>query len=288
MDFNAFFNQAWSDHAKDSRAVAGRMAEGAQLATSGSELAQLMHLVTHIFGEHLGEWAEGERELDKLVQHKNLQWAEKAALARAKATLRLGRDAHYIPRELPISDQARAMAAAASAQAAHGHLLAATELLHTVKEICDGLTTDDPAQRALAVTANNLCCTLEEKTSRTSEESETMLYAARLALLKWGEVGDWRQKQSAEYRMAKALLQAKRPEEARTHALACLEILEGNSAGVFDFFSVRDCFATIEWMVGNQKEFLQELSAAETLFNSLSDEEKQWAGLDMEKLRALI
>lgn len=68
---------------------------------------------------------------------------------------------------------------------------------------------DHPAFRALAVTGNNLACTLEEKNHRSLQETELMILASRTARKYWELAGGWLEISRAEYRLAMNYLQAK-------------------------------------------------------------------------------
>ena len=287
MDFNTFLNQAWADHGKDSAGVARRLKEGAALINHSAQIGQLAHLATHVLGEHLGQWVEGERHLNELLKHKNLDDEGRQAIARSQATLRLSADGKSIPENMPKSDQARVMAAAASARMSHGHLESAVHLLNAARLLCNDLPKDDPAQKSLAATANNLSCALEEKSGRTAGETELMLFAARLALVQWSLVGGWRQVQAAHYRMSKSAFQAQRPEEAYTHALTCLQINEANGGGDFEFFSAHECLANAELARGNKPGFLRSLAECEKHLARLSSEDQQWVTSDMANLKRL-
>ena len=77
-----------------------------------------------------------------------------------------------------------------------------------------GLDAADPTNRALAVTANNLACTLEEKTRRSPAERALMTTAARAARRFWALAGTWLETERAEYRLAMTWLQAAQDAQA--------------------------------------------------------------------------
>lgn len=70
MDFDSFLNQAWDEHATDAAGVAQRLAaSGPSLVTDEAQIAPLGNLVHHVYGEHLGRWAEGLALLHRLAKH---------------------------------------------------------------------------------------------------------------------------------------------------------------------------------------------------------------------------
>jgi len=66
MSFSEFLDQAWNDHADNSNAVAKRFPEGIRLLEKNDQIPQLAGLMTHVMGEHLGEWEKGIELLKQL------------------------------------------------------------------------------------------------------------------------------------------------------------------------------------------------------------------------------
>ena len=65
--------------------------------------------------------------------------------------------------------------------------------------------------RALAVAANNLASSLEERSTRSAGERELMILAAQTARHYWGRAGGWLETERAEYRLAMSWVQAGDP-----------------------------------------------------------------------------
>ena len=59
MPFDAFLEAAWNDHGDRPREVADRLAASLDVVAAPEHVAQYARIVTHVFGEHLGEWARG-------------------------------------------------------------------------------------------------------------------------------------------------------------------------------------------------------------------------------------
>ncbi len=88
-----------------------------------------------------------------------------------------------------------------------------------------------PAARALAISANNIACSLEEATApRTATDTALMLEAAAAARRWWAIAGGQVQIGRAEYRLAMSHLSAGQPERAMPHAHAALAAAQGEGS----------------------------------------------------------
>ena len=97
MTFDEMLEQAWSDHADHPAAVADRLVAAAPTIASAEQLAPFARIVTHVYGEHLGECERGVSLLNSL--RKLPVYAETpevgGIVTRAVATLRfLGGDSN--------------------------------------------------------------------------------------------------------------------------------------------------------------------------------------------------
>jgi len=52
MDFEAFLNAAWSDHASDAEAVAERLTQSTAMLQETAQIPRYAQLGAHVFGEH--------------------------------------------------------------------------------------------------------------------------------------------------------------------------------------------------------------------------------------------
>lgn len=256
MSFSDFLSQAWGQHATDTVAVFDRLDEGARLATTGAELASLAGLVLHVAGEHLGRFDAARQQLEALRAHPAYQegspeagvlWRSLAALALAQ-----GQDEEAArladrgaPAELPAaSGTARVHASAAALLAGQERYVEArTRLGEAVALLAYGPDAKDPAARALAVTANNLAASLEERAGRGPEADATMVFAAQQARRYWEIAGTWLHVERAEYRLSRAMAAAGRLAEAEAHARLCLETCEANQAPAEERFFGQEALA---------------------------------------------
>lgn len=226
MSFEEFINQAWDDHAVKTHEVAEKLRHQS-VAQSASEIVQVAGLVTHVFGEHLGQWDDGIRVLQALKQPDE---ETKAAIERSIASLELSSGKPQKLKTLTTSDQIRVLAVSASALSEQKQAAKAEQFFRDALTKAHGLKREDPANRALAVTGNNLACALEEKKSRSKDETTLMITAAEAARKYWEIAGTWLHVERAEYRLANTYMKADDLARALKHAQECLRICQANNA----------------------------------------------------------
>lgn len=289
MDFDSFLNQAWDEHATHATTVAERLAaQGPARVIEEAQVVPLANLVHHVYGEHLGRWAEGLALLQQLAAHPACTGTAVEALARFQASLALSEGRADERAAMTPSDRIRVGALAAAnlaerdtprASALFGEALAEAE--HA------GLDAADPTNRALAVTANNLACTLEEKTSRSAPEVALMISAAQAARRFWALAGTWLETERAEYRLAMTWLQAGDPALARHHAQQCLAIVQEHDAPALERFFGHEALALAEAAAGNARGRAAALAQANEAFAALDEADRGWCRPTLEKLLAL-
>lgn len=262
-DLDAFVSQGWTDHERDAAGVLARLPDALPLVTAPAHVATLTALLVHVAGEHLGRWQDGLALLDRVAALPVVASgsAEDQAVARGRATLllcagdRAGADAllsRAHPAGLPEgSTRARVLAVAASALAGQRRIDEALDLFDEALRAADyGPTKDDPAARALAVTGNNLACALEERAGRTPAEDRLLELAARTGRRFWEVAGGWTQVERAEYRLAMTFVALGRPQDALTHARACLSVCEANGADAGERFFAHEALARAHHAAG--------------------------------------
>ena len=174
MTFDAFVEAAWNDHGDRPIEVAERLAASLHVVSAPEHVAPFARIVTHVFGEHLGEWERGARMLESLrgLPAFDRSPAAEGAVARSIGALRYARgDAHALDALAP-DDRIVAIATAVSAfagladfkraLAAYGEALALAAA---------GLSAGSPALRALAIGGNNVASALEGKRGRDDAET---------------------------------------------------------------------------------------------------------------------
>ncbi len=250
MSFEDFLNQGWDDHATDAAKVWARLPEGLDLIQSEADIGTLAHLAQHVAGEHLGLWQEGRRFLDRLVRHPKFNaitpsgktvYRSLAVLARGEGDVtssEVFERQSLAGGDVPAaSDRVRILAQTASALAGQRRVEEAERLFGEALELASyGPKAKDPAARALAVTGNNLAAELEDRKSRTQQETSLMLLAAETGRRYWEIAGTWTEVERAEHRLAMCHIAAGNGQQAMKHARECIGICEDNRAVPYEHF----------------------------------------------------
>ena len=277
--FEDYLSGAWGLHGKDAVAVARDFPVGMGLVQNADQAGQLAHLICHVFGEHLGQWSDGVaalRELRKVLSSQSLGDTQeaRAALVRAEESLKLCSGSGHDLSILSKSDQIRTLAVSASALGERD-VARAEALFRQAILLAEGLDRGDPANRALAITGNNLACALEEKVNRTQGQSDLMIFSAQIARRFWEIAGTPSHVAVAEYRLAKSYLKTGLPEEGLRHALLGLEICEKNQASAYDLFYALESVAEAYQAIGNSEAHHAARRKMFSTFERLTPEEKK-------------
>lgn len=146
------------------------------------------------------------------------------------------------------------------------------------------LEKSDPANRALAVTGNNLACTLEEKPKKDAADIDLMVIAAKTGRKYWEISGGWKEIQIAEYRLSMTYIQAEDFQKAFEHAQNCIEIGEENAAGAFDMFYGFEALAYVEQARKNRVGYSKAIEKVKFYFEQLSPENQLLCDKNLQKL----
>jgi len=277
MSFDAFLEQAWSDHGDRPEDVAHRLEQGYALIESPSQIAPFARILAHVDGEHLAHWTDGVARLERLRTHAHWRDTGDGALVvrRLVAALRLGSGEADVP-GLAAADLAHAHAVAASAVAAQHRMSAAIGHYRAARSAAaSGLPGSDPAIRALAVASNNLAAILEETNPPSADETATMLDAARASREYWACAGGWLEVERAEYMLAKCHLAAGDAAGALVHAQECIAICERNEADAFERFFGQGVIAQAYRALDDAQGFAAAKAAALAQFDTLSADQKK-------------
>lgn len=288
MDFDTYLDRAWTDHASDSAKVAENFEYGIELLEKEEQIGQLVHLITHVTGEHLGAWERGLVLLSQIQASKKwvLSLATSGALARSRAALEIAAGKNSDVESLAISDQIRAYATAATALGSRGMVDRSLDFFQRALQLIPAdLPKNDPAFRTLAAMGNNLAATLEEKPQLSKPEEDLMIYVAKLGRKYWEVAGTWLEVERAEYRLANSFLKAANLPKALEHAQFCLEGIETNKAPVLEYFFGYEALAKIEKVKNNAVGFEKALKNVEKYFTELSEDDQKWCSNYLDALR---
>ena len=285
MDFEDWLAGAWRTHADNPAAVAAdAVATGLALTTGDAQLAALVNLVHHVHGEHLGHWAGGQQALWQLRAHPACGEAGGAAVRRALASLALCAEDAGALDGLDASARVRAAAMAAANLAARD-TRRAQQLFEQALSESAALPDTDPCLRALAVTGNNLACTLEEKPARSGDERALMILAAQTARRCWALAGGWLETERAEYRLAMSWLAAGDAAQARQHTQACLDIVQAHSGAALERFFAWEALARAARAEGAAPDLARAHAEAESAFAALDEGDRGWCRPSLDALR---
>ena len=289
MEFDAFIDQGWTDHASQPAAVALRLQDQAlALVTQPEQLLPLAHLAQHVHGGHLGQWQAGIAFQQRLAALPLCAAGSPAAqaLQRHIASLALAGGLGDSRAALGPSDRIRVTALASANLADHDSTRAAS-LLHEALVEADtaALPDADPALRTLAITGNTLACTMEEKPQRSDPERALMILAAQTARRYWQRAGTWLEVERAEYRLAITWLHAGDPVQARRHAQDCLETVRAQSAPALEQFFAWEALGRVERAAGNGTGHRQALQQMEAAFLALDEADRGWCETSLVALR---
>lgn len=282
MDFNAYLNQSWNNHADKANEVMSSFSEGIKLVSESSQIPQLAGLITHVAGEHLGEFHVGS---ELLTQLENLSFNNdetRAALKRSQAILSYTQDQNFSIAGYSVSDQIRITSTAASAFAGLNKITNAIEAFKKSLQLGESLDLKDPANRALAIAGNNLASSLEEKPSLSDQEKDLMITAAKAGRKYWEIAGTWLETERAEYRLAQSYLKAGDYINSIKHANLCLTICEKNQAAPLEFFFAYEAIACVEKAM---KQPLRSLPQMEKFFAELPMDDKSWCESSLAKFK---
>ncbi len=278
MNFETYLKKSWQDHHTDFEKVAADFPNRFALVEANEQLAQFVGLITHVMGQHLAKWDEGAALLSKSLAHPKMEKGSETerTILRSIASLHLAAGQSPDLKSFNTSDQIRIFAGA-SAFLSEIESSRAGDLLRKALQLAEkGLEKTDSANRALAVTGNNMAGALEEKTNRTAEATELMILAAQTGRKFWEIAGTWLEVNRAEYRLAMSYLQAHDLAAALRHAQFCIEICNANNADSLDMFFGYAALAQVEKQRHNRAGFQNALAVAKSHFEKLSDDDKPW------------
>lgn len=283
-DLDTFVRQGWNDHAGQTEAVAQRVAARVAAEGAGPALGRLVGLLVHVYGEHLGRWAEGAALLHELAA----RVPDDAAIPRGIAALGLAGGDPRAADGLSPDERIAALGTASTARLGHADPAGADRLLKEAVDLAQGLALDDssPAVRAIAVAANNLSADLQDRATRTPPEDALMVTSAEQALAHWRRAGGWLEHERAEYMLARALLRAGRGAEGLPHARHCLALCDAHQAPPFERFFGHAMAALCAHAAGEAEVFDEQQERALRQRAEVGMDDLHWCDPDLAELRA--
>jgi len=289
MQFDAWLNKAWEEHAAHSAAVAGRIgSEGLPLARDDAQVAALIRLAHHVYGDHLGRWSEGRQLLFRLGTSDPAGPASGVAQRVFDASLGLAGGLDDVRGTMSPSERIRVSAHAAGAMAGRDAPRAASLLREAALEVdTAGLPNSDPACRAIAINGNDIALNLSEKLARSDAERDLMLLGARIARDYWARAGTWLEVERAEYRLAMSWLKAPDLAAARRHARKCLDLVREHEAPALEWFFGFEALAQVERALGNAPAAARAVQDMKAAFERLDEGDREWCRPTLERFSRL-
>lgn len=279
VDFTTYLNQAWNDHAEHPDVVLQNLVIGIKLVSSDQQISSLARLVTHVAGEHCGQWSRGVqllKELHFLPCFEGQGSESEKEIKRGTTALLVAAGQSNDLQTLSRSDQICVLATAAAALSGQQAPEKAKVLLQeALEKAALGLPPTDPANRALAVASHNLACELEEKKNRTKPQRELMMMAAEASRKYWGVAGTWLEIERAEYRLAMTYLKAEDFAVARNHAEQCRSIVVENGSDPVELFFAYEAVALVEKAENNKQSFQEAVQGAQKCFQNLTEQHQK-------------
>lgn len=292
MDSNLdqFLESCWAEHGDRPQQVAERLSASTGLIQAPADFAPYVRLVTHVFGEHLGQW---QRAIELLAGLRRLPAFDDSASAsgpvdQAVATMRFAAGDSDALETLPVEARISALSVAASAFAARGEHLRAKDAYGRALKLAEAKLPDgSPVFRALAITGNNLAVGLENLQQRDATLTEAMLTAAHAGLQYWKLAGTWLEEERAEYRLARSQLQAGQAQTAVASAQRCVAVCRKNGAPAFELFFGFAVLALAQRAAGDRD--ASDANRAEALrqLEQVPDDERPWCGTELAELAAM-
>lgn len=286
MTFDEFIDTAWRDHGDRPDEVADRLAVAVSTVTAQEQAAPFARLVTHVMGEHLGQYERGIGILETLRREPAIGGAPAAAAAirRSLAVLRYagGDTAAITP--LPAEDRATVLANVSGLFAARGDFDGGLAVYAEAVTVGAALPRESIAFRALAIGGNNLAATLEEHATRTPAQTEGMVAAAEGGLAFWRLAGTWLEEERAQYRLARSQLAAGDAARAVESAKLCAYVCLANDAPPFERFFAYAVLARALAAAGRRADHAEMREEALAWFERVPENERPWCERDLAEL----
>jgi hypothetical protein len=280
--FDSFMARAWNDHATRADAVARRLRLRTPPPQTPGQVAQLVRLVVHLLGEHLGRFDDARWRLAALRTHPLADAEVQSALQVAHATLDIGQGKADAASGMDAAQSARAEAAAAALCLGRGELARAEQLLAGARERVAALPSATPQDhRPLAVACNNMAWTLHDLgAQRSAAQTAAMLRFAAASREHWSRAGGWLEIERAEYGLALTHLAAGLHDDAWRHAGQCLAVCLHHAAPPHELVYAHEAMARVHHARREAGELAHHAQALLTAFERMdADDRLACAGL---------
>ncbi len=287
--FDTFLQQAWTDHADQSEAVALRLRTQTPAPETADQLSALARLVVHLCGEHLGAFDDGRWRLRALADHPLADAGVQSALRVGVASLTLAQTGRADLTGFTLEEEVRSEAAAAAISLGRHQTERAMALLRGARErLADLPRVGAAVHRPLAVACNNMAWELHDRGSaRSAEDTAAMLDLAAASRAHWAQAGTWLEVERGDYGLALCHLSAGLNDRALQFAAQCLAACTQNDAPAYEFFFAHEAIARAQHARGDAVARARNVACAEAAFQRLTVSDQDACRATLTALHAL-
>lgn len=281
MKFSDRVGQVWSEHEKDIQKAKENLLSLVDSCENEMDAKSIVPLASHILGNHLALWSEGLAFVQKIRQKLPHEGEAATPLLRMEKSFQLAQG-HQELATSNVPDKIAVLTSAAGLLLSQNFSRASTyyqEALELAEK--SSLAKEDPANRTLAVSGNNIACELEERPTLNANEKNLLLVCARAARKYWEIAGGPLQVERAEYRLAMSHRKIGLLDQAHLHANQCLNLCKDHKMAPLEFFFAYEALAL---SAANKESFNKYLSLAKDEFFKLEDADKKWCQASLTKL----
>ncbi len=287
--FDTFLQQAWSDHAEHSEAVAHCLRTQTPVPESPDQLAALARFVVHLCGEHLGAFDDGRWRLAALKGHPLANATVQSALRVGMASLTLAESGAADRTGFTLEEQIRCEASAAAISLGQHQTERAMMLLRAARErLAAAADAGAAVHRPLGVACHNMAWLLHDRGSaRSAEDTAAMLDVAAASKMHWAQAGTWLEVERGDYDLARCHLSAGLLDRALHFAAQCLAACTQHDAPPYEFFYAHEALARVQHAQGDRAACARSVAAAKAAFEKLSASDRQACRPTLTALQAL-
>ncbi len=234
MNLKQLMEKSWARHEVETEAVAAELEQGIELidATDPEGAAAFMHLANHAIGDHGADRARALRVCESVLGRLSEFDSKSPWLHLAVARHLAGNDSAAKAAEAELGDGAvseiQVRLQVAQGKSHEKQWGEAAALYYASLESSDALEEGHAAERATAISSNNLASALLHAEDRDQQQSELMERAAQAARKYWLRIGEWVQHERADYLLALVHNSLGRHDEAKTFAERGLKTIADN------------------------------------------------------------
>lgn len=286
-----FIDQGWSDHAEDAAGVALRLPLALDQVSDEEGLLEAARLAHHVWGEHLGNWADALKFMAALARGPGFDAQGESGRLLQEFRVGLALAGGNGDARATLDTSARVAVTARAAMLLAGHDVARSAALFDealAAHEAAALPDTDPATRALAVAGNNASGSLLDCADRSAEQTALMTRAAEVGRRFWGRAGTWLQAERAEWQLARVWLGAGDAARARHHAQECLRIIDAQAEPqpVERFYGC-ELLLKAARAQGDAAAAAQALAGAQAAFDALGADDQAACRATLQSMQAL-